>query len=166
MVSTELVRRYRFFAGLDPEEIRLLAMRGEAFDVEPGHVFCREGDGLDHFYLVEAGRIAVELETTARGVQHGLAEQLTGELQTEEVTIGSMGPGAVFCFSALVPPYRAVAGARAVGPARVVAFDADGLRRDFEKDGRFGYRMLQKFAHIIRERLQALRVVSLGAGNS
>ena len=146
MVSPELLRRYPFFAGLDMDQITILAKAAEEMRVEEGHYFFHEGDELDHFYLMVEGAVAIVIE---------LPEQ------DKEVVISTIGPGEVFAWSGLVPPHQATASGKAMTSCRVVAFDCRELREEFEKDCRFGYLMMQKAAQVIRQRLRDTRIQSL-----
>lgn len=161
MVSPELIRRYPFFAGLDPDQIKVLAQAAEEESVEAGHYFFREGDELPCFCIVLEGALAVVAELPDREVEQKLSEQLTGNLQTKDVVISTVGPGEAFGWSALVPPHTATASVKATTPARVIHFDATALREAFAEDCEFGYKMTQKVAQVIRDRLHDMRIQSL-----
>ena len=161
MISSELLRHYPFFAGLSNEQIVALAKMSRELTVEADYYFFHEGDAMNNFYLVVEGVVAIVIHVPEPDVEHKISEQLTGTMQTSDIVISAVGPGEVFGWSALVPPHKAMAGAKATTPCRVVAFDCLELRRNFEDDCRFGYLMTQKAAQIIRERLHAMRVESL-----
>jgi CRP-like cAMP-binding protein len=161
MVSPELIRRYPFFSGLTMDEINTLAKVASDQTVEVGHYFFREGDELTHFYIVMEGAVAIVFEVPDRDVEHKISEQLARKLKTKEVVISTVGPGEVFAWSALVSPHKATAGAKALTPCRVIAFDSRELMKSFEEDCRFGYLMMMKTAQIIRQRLYDTRIQSL-----
>jgi CRP/FNR family cyclic AMP-dependent transcriptional regulator len=146
MVSPELIRRYPFFAGLSIDQIVTLAKVADEEMVETGHYFFKERDELRHFYIVLEGAVGIVIE---------LPEQ------DKEVVTSTVGPGEIFAWSALVPPYNSTAGAKALAPCRVVRFDCDELEKVFEEDCRFGYLMTRKAAQVIRERMRDLRIESL-----
>ena len=161
MISPELIRRYPFFAGLEEDQIVSLAQVANEETVEPGHYFFHEEDELDTFYLVMEGEVAVTIEVPDQAVEQKVSGQLTGELQTKDIVISTVGPGEVFAWSGLVPPHRSTANSKANSACRVVAFDGVQLREKFEKDCRFGYLMMQKAAQVSRGRLRDLRIESL-----
>jgi CRP/FNR family cyclic AMP-dependent transcriptional regulator len=161
MISIELIRRYPFFAGLNHDQLVALAKVANEVAVETEHYFFHEGDELESIYLVLQGSAAVVIEVPDREVEQKLSGQLTGKLQTKDVVISAVGPGEVFAWSALVPPYRATAGVKATTPCRVITFDRKALLTAFEDDCRFGYLMMQKTAQVVRDRLQGLRIESL-----
>jgi CRP-like cAMP-binding protein len=161
MISPELLRHYPFFAGLSHEQILSLAKVGNKLEVQAGHYFFHEGDRLDSYYLIMEGAIALVIDVPALDVTHQLADQLTGELQTKDVVISAIGPGEVFGWSSLVPPYMATVSGKATTPGRVIAFNSQESLEIFEDDCRFGYLMLKKVAQILRDRLRAIRIESL-----
>jgi len=161
MVSPELIRRYPFFARLEPKQLSLLGQSAEDLTVEPGHVFFREEEEVDKFYLVVDGTVAIVMEVPDRSSEQPLSGQLTGEIRTEDVVVSTVGSGEVFGWSALVPPPEASAGAKAVTECRVIAFDANEIRGQFEDDCRFAYLLTQKAATVMRERLRDMRIESL-----
>lgn len=161
MVSPELIRRYPFFAGLSMDYLKALARVAEEHEVEEGHVFFRSNDMLYEWYLILEGEVGIYLDPPARDVEHGIADQLTGQIQTKDVLISDIWPGHIFGWSALFPPYEATAGAKALKPTRVIAFDAVELGHRFEEDHHFGFLMAQKLAQVIHQRLHDRRVESL-----
>lgn len=161
MISPELIRRYPFFAGFSMEEIQILAMAGEELNVKQDHVFFRGNDTLDRFYLIMDGAVGILLEPPLRDVKHGVVEQLTGQMQTEDVIVSTIAQGDVFGWSALLPPFKATAGAKALGATRVIAFDAIELLHVFDENPHFGYRMVQRLAYVIHRRLYDRQIESL-----
>jgi CRP-like cAMP-binding protein len=57
------LRHIQLFAGLSRKQRRLLAMRADEVDVQPGKVLCRKGKTADEFFVIENG--------TARVVRDG-----------------------------------------------------------------------------------------------
>ncbi len=161
MVSPELIRRYPFFAGLNPDQVKVLAQAAEEESVEDGHFFFHEGDELPCFCIVLEGALAVVAELPDRAVEQTLSGQLTGNLKTKDVVISTVGPGEAFGWSSLVPPHTATASVKATTPACVLHFDAEALREAFDDDCEFGYLMMQKVAQVVRDRLHDTRIQSL-----
>jgi CRP-like cAMP-binding protein len=161
MISPELIRRYPFFAGLNHDYVATLAKLANEVSVEAGHCFFREGDELKKLYLVVEGAVAIIIEVPDRNAEHPLSGQLSGRLTTTGVTVSTVGIGGVFGWSALIPPHKATAGAKAITPCRVIALDCEELRPIFEKDCNLTYLMTLKAAQIVRERLHDMRIESL-----
>jgi CRP-like cAMP-binding protein len=158
MVSPELIRRYPFFAKLSMEQIVTLAKAAQEWEVPAEHYFFREGEALDHFYVVLEGQAGILVNLTDERVNQPVSEQLTGSVKTREVVVTRIGPGEVFAWSALVPPHEATSSGKALIPGRVLAFDCLELRQEFEDDCQFRLLMLQKATQIIRERMRDLRI--------
>ncbi len=161
MISPEFLRQYPFFSGFDADELRSLALSAEPASFDQGHVFFSAEDPLTRFFLVVEGEVGIILETPRRGVEHGVAAQLIGNIQTDEITISTVGAGHVFGWSSLFPPFRATAAARALQPVKAVVFDAKKLLTTFEANTAFGYKMGQKLARVLHDRLHDRRIESL-----
>jgi CRP-like cAMP-binding protein len=161
MVSPELIRRYPFFAGLDYDHIVQLAKVADERSVDTEHCFFHESDDLKSAFLVLEGAVALVFEVPDQEVEQQVSGQLTGELKTKDITVSTVGTGDAFGWSGLVPPYTATATAKAITPCKVLAFDSKNLLHTFDKDCRFGYKMAQKAAQVMRERLRDLRIESL-----
>jgi CRP-like cAMP-binding protein len=161
MNSTEVLRRYPFFAGLSHDQLTLMAKVSSELIVEADHCFFHEGDSLTKLYLVLEGAVVIVMEVPDRDVEQKLSGQLTGELQTKDIVISAVGPGEVFGWSALVSPYIATSTVKATTPCQVTAFDSQELLKIFDDDCQFGYLMTQKIAQIMRDRLHAIRIESL-----
>lgn len=158
MISPELLRRYRFFAGLTHDNIVTLAKLAEEITVETGHHFFQEGDTLDNLYLILEGAIAVMLAVPDREEEQDLSGQLTGDLKTKDIVLNTVEAGEVFGWASLIPPHQTTAGVKALTPCRVVRFDCAELRKILEEDCRFGYLMAKKAAQLIQDRLTELRL--------
>jgi len=161
MISLEVLRRYPYIAGLSHEQIITLARVADEVSVEANHYFFHDGDNLASFYLVLEGTVAVVIEVPDREVNHNFSAQLTGKLQTTDIVISTVAPGEIFGWSALVAPYKATAGGKAISPCRVVVFDCQELRNQLEEDCQFGYLMMKKIAQIMRDRLHNMRIEML-----
>ena len=157
MVSAELLKPYPFFAGLSQQQLATVTQAAQELTAEAGHIFFREGDELDHFYVVVEGEVAIIIALPDNDVAHSLASQIDRSLLTRDVAVTTAGPGDVFGWSGLIPPYECSAGAKAVTDCTVVAVDCAQLRPAFVDDGHFGYVLTERAAQLIRERLRALR---------
>jgi CRP/FNR family cyclic AMP-dependent transcriptional regulator len=144
MISPELIRRYPAFSGLTMEEVTILARAAQQLDVEEGHWFFREGEQLNVMYLVVEGSVGIMVE-----------------LPRQEVLTSTVGPGEIFAWSGLLPPYETTAGAKALSQCQVVRFDCQPIRAAFESDCHFGYVMMERVAQVVRQRLRNLRTEAL-----
>lgn len=136
------LRGHAFLSGLDERQITLLAGLVRRLEVDAGALLGREGQPAETFFLVLAGRVAIELPVPGRGA---------ARLQT-------VGPGEVVGWSWLVPPHRWEFDARAVEPVVALALDATALRAACLRDHELGYQILSRLVRAIGGRLAAARV--------
>ena len=136
MISPELIRRYPFFAGMNPDQITNLAKTAKEENAEAGHYFVREKDQTQYLYLLMEGEVTIVIDLPGR---------------SEEIAVATVGPGDVFAWSALVPPHTATANVKATKPCHAIAIDCQQLLDIFEDDPRFGYLMMTKAAQVIRD---------------
>jgi CRP/FNR family transcriptional regulator, cyclic AMP receptor protein len=130
------------FAGLDPSYLELIAGCGVNRVFEAGEQLFREGDPADTFYVIRHGRVALEVEAPGKGA----------------LMIETLGEGSLVGWSWLFPPYRCSFDARALEQTRTVAFDGACLRGKCEQDSGLGYELMQRFASVMLDRLQATRL--------
>jgi CRP/FNR family transcriptional regulator, cyclic AMP receptor protein len=137
-----VLRDVPVFAGLDPEQLTLLAGCASNVRFGEGEVLFREGDAADTFWVVRHGSVALETFVPARGA----------------ITIETLGAGEVVGWSWLFAPYRWHFDARALSLVRATAFDGACLRGKCEADPRLGYELMSRFAQVVIERLQWTRL--------
>jgi CRP/FNR family transcriptional regulator, cyclic AMP receptor protein len=137
-----VLRDVPVFAGLDPEQLTLLAGCASNVRFGEGEVLFREGDAADTFWVVRHGSVALETFVPARGA----------------ITIETLEAGEVVGWSWLFPPYRWHFDARALSLVRATAFDGACLRGKCEDDPRLGYELMGRFTQVVIERLQWTRL--------
>lgn len=163
MVSPELIRRYPFFAGLKHANITALADAASEQVEDASHVFFRENETLQKFFLLLEGAVAIVIELPDHNEVQPVSDQLLGAFHTQDVVVSTVGPGDVFGWSGLVPPHTTSAKAKALTPCRVLAFDCKTLLDNFNEDCEFGYLMMQRAARVIRNRLHDMHIQSLAS---
>jgi CRP/FNR family cyclic AMP-dependent transcriptional regulator len=144
-VSTGVAARvaaHPFLAGMDPGHRAALAAEGTAVRLPAGHRVFAEGAPADRFWLLESGRVA--LDVPVPGNADTVVETLAGPT--------------VLGWSWLLPPYRWHFGAVARTDVEAVAFDAASVRRRCAGDPRLGYALLTRFLPVLADRLHATRV--------
>jgi CRP/FNR family cyclic AMP-dependent transcriptional regulator len=137
-----VLRDVPVFAGLDPEQLTLLAGCASNVRFGEGEVLFREGDAADTFWVVRHGSVALETFVPARGA----------------ITIETLEAGEVVGWSWLFAPYRWHFDARALSLVRATAFDGACLREKCANDPRLGYELMSRFAQVVIERLQWTRL--------
>lgn len=161
MISPELIRRFPFSVDFSLKQINSLARAADDLHVEAGHSFFQEGEHLNKFYLVMEGKVCIAIGVLDRTKEQKLVDQLYKNFTAKDMPVCSIDYGEMFGWSALIPPHQSTAGATAATASRVLAFDCDKLKSDFEDDYQFAYLMTLKAAQTIRERLRCLQIETL-----
>jgi CRP-like cAMP-binding protein len=144
MVSTELLRRYPFFGGLNEAQLSGIAMIAEEAAYPKDAVILEEGKPAVKLHLVTEG--SVDLWHDGGG-----AEKI-------RTPVGEVAPGEVLGVSSMIAPFRLTATATASQPARAIVIDAAGLRAMCEVDCGLGYTIMRHLAQSAMERLHYARV--------
>jgi CRP-like cAMP-binding protein len=145
MVSPELLRRYKFFSGLTPEEVAGVAMIAEKLSYPDGAIIFHDGDPATHIYLVTSGCV-------------GLVHHIYLDGRSMNVEVGSTPPGEPCGVSSFVEPYRLTATAQCEGPVTAIAIEAQPLRDMSESNCHLGYAIMRQVACILAERLSYSRI--------
>lgn len=136
--SERPVAEHPFLAGLDSGLVRSIAAAAKPRRFEPGEMIVQEGLPAREFFLIEAGKVALEIVTPDR----------------PRLTIQTLGPGEVLGWSWLTPPYLWRHDARALKPTRVHAFEAAALRAILDRDPAGGYQFLLRLLPVVAQRLE------------
>ncbi len=131
-----------FLEGLDSDRLALLAGCAGNVHFPAGARLFREGDAADTFYVVRHGSVALETFVPARG----------------SVVIETIDAGEALGWSWLFAPYRWHFDARALTAVRATGFDGACLRQKCESDPALGYELMGRFAQVLIERLQWMRL--------
>ena len=131
-----------FLSGLDADALRLLARCAANLRFPAGAVICRQGEAATHFYLIQHGRVALDLYESRHGSH----------------TIQTLEAGEVLGWSWLVEPYRWQFDARAIDLVRVVSLDAACLREVCDASPVLGYTIVKRLTRVMAQRLTATRL--------
>ncbi len=130
-----------FFSGMDPRYLQLAVGCAANVRFNAGELIFQQGYDAEHFYLIRAGKVALEIHVPGRG---GL-------------TIQTLGAGQVLGWSWLVPPYNWRFDGRAAEVTRAIVFDGKCLRGKCEEDHELGYELQKRVISILGEHLDATR---------
>jgi CRP/FNR family transcriptional regulator, cyclic AMP receptor protein len=134
-----IIAAHRFFAGLESYYVGLLVGCASNVRFEPGTYIFKEGGEANEFYLIRAGKVALEVFAPQR----------------RPIIVRTMGEGDVLGWSWLLPPYQWRFHARAVETTRAFSLDGKCLRGKCEQNHDLGYELLKRFAHVIEEQVVA-----------
>jgi CRP/FNR family transcriptional regulator, cyclic AMP receptor protein len=137
-----ILAKHPFFKGLDQRNLQLIVGCASDVHFDSGEFILREGEEANQFYIIRQGRVTLEA-VLAPG--------------REPIIIQVIGEGDVLGWSWLFPPHSWHFDARAVAPTQAIALDGKYIRTKCEEDHDLGYELMKRFAHIIEQRLRAVR---------
>jgi CRP-like cAMP-binding protein len=137
-----VLKEHPFFRGLHPKYIDLLTGCATNVKFDAGELICRAGSDANHFFIIRAGKVAVEVNLP----------------QIAPMTIHTLEDGDVLGWSWLFPPYKWHFDSRAVALTRAIALDGKCLRGKCDEDHDLGYEMMTRFSAIIADQLSQTRL--------
>ncbi len=139
---TDILRQHPFLHGLSDVDMKTLIGCASNVRFPEGSRLINEGELANKFFLIRAGRVALETEIPGKGA----------------IRVQTSGPGEVLGWSWLISPYRWHFSGVAVTDTRAIALDGECLRTKCETDKAFGYEMLKRLALVMERRLEATRL--------
>jgi CRP/FNR family cyclic AMP-dependent transcriptional regulator len=138
----DILTQQQFLAGLSDHQLEKLSHWSRRAFLHGGRRVFREDTPADRFWLIQRGRVNLDIHVPGRG----------------DVIVETIGPGAVLGWSWLFPPYRWHFGATAVEGTMCVEFDGPGVRQLCARDPALGYELSTRFMQVMLQRLQATRL--------
>ena len=151
MVPVEALAKTPMFQGLSDEHLKAIAEISQRQVFETGATIFREGQQATHAYVLEDGKVALEMKI-----------QLEPKLPSRHTIIDVLLPGDMFAWSAFVEPYTLMMSARCVTRATVIAVDAAALRRLMAEDCSLGFAVLKRLTAVMSRRLMDTRAQLVG----
>jgi len=136
-----IIAEHPVFAGLESYYTNLLVGCASNVRFQAGTYIFKEGGEANEFYLIRAGRVALEMFAP----------------QHKPLIVSTLGEGEILGWSWLLPPYQWRFHAHAVDDTRAIALDGKCLRNKCEQNHDLGYELLKRFYRIIDQRLEAAR---------
>lgn len=144
MISPETLRRFSFFAGVEPALLKEIAMLGEEVAYQADEWLFHQGDPAEALYLILEGSVDLKMNLDEAG--------------TRQVDVCTLVEGDVVGWSALVEPHVYTLGAVATGSTRLAKLDGAGLRNLMARDPAAGYWIMQRLTQVLARRLTNMRV--------
>ena len=147
-----IIDEHPLLQSMSPGHRELLADCAIEKEFKPEEVIFRQGDYADQFYLIQTGKVALEAHTLDRG----------------NILIQSLGAGEALGWSWLFPRFVWHFQARALEPAKAIAFSGAHLLVACEIDTDLGCDLMKRISQVLIQRLQATRkrLVELSEGRS
>lgn len=131
-----------FFQRLSPHHLEVLAGCAMQTKFRSNDLIFHQGDVANRFYLIEKGRVALEIERPGHGA----------------ILVQTLGAGDTLGWSWLFPPHVWRFSARALEPTRAIFFYGTWLRDQCEQDPGLGEELMKRMAQVVVERLQATQL--------
>ncbi len=135
------IQSMEFARDLEPQHLEKLTFIATEMTFSKGQTIFHEGDVAEVVYLIQEGRVAVQLDVPSCG----------------PVTTYTVGPGELLGWSSMFPGRRRTAGACAVEPTWAIAINAKQLCEACQADHDLGCPVMWHAAEVISERLGATR---------
>lgn len=142
MISPELLRRYPYFASIDDDSLKAVAVIADEKVVAAATRMFSEADPADTLNIIIQGEVEI---------QYMLG---SGELRTVDTLVD----GDILGWSALIEPYKYTAVCTTKKETRLIAINAPKLRNLCDKDSQLGYRLAIQIAKLLAHRLEGARV--------
>ncbi len=155
MISPELLRRYPFFAFMNSEQLRDVAMISDEVSYRPGDLLFKSNEKADACFLLMTGAVDLRFVIT---------DEHEPDLRKEFV-VGTINPGDFLGISSIIAPYEYTATAIAINDSKLLKIDAVRLRELCKNDDNLNCGLQGMVAKATMERLHATRV-QLAAANS
>jgi len=138
----DALRDVRFLHDIDNEHLWQIADVTRLRGVEQGQVLFREGDVPQNVFLVVSGSVALEIVLNGAGAKR----------------IGTVGPGEILGWSAILEQTQMTATATALAATTVASIDTGQLLSICKRNPRLGYELLRRTSLALASRLSATRL--------
>lgn len=136
-----LLQQQPFASEFSPAQVAQLAAIAKRVHFASDQVIFDEGEECSEFYLIVAGRVALEMAPQAKPLR-----------------VETLGNGDEFGWSSLLQGKGKLFRARALIPVEALVFDGHRLREMCEQDPAFGYHLMRRLLVVVSGRLQATRL--------
>ncbi len=143
MTSLELILdQHPFFRDIETRHVQKIAEHASYISFKEGQLVFRQGEPAHTFYIIDEGKVALEVFSPGYG----------------PISILTLGHGDVLGWSWLFDPPLWHFDIRALEPVRAIALNGDSLRAQCEADHELGYQLMQHSVRLIEQRLQATMI--------
>jgi CRP-like cAMP-binding protein len=139
----------RFLRGMPADQLATLAAASRHVAFPAGQRLLDEGGSADRFWLIDAGRVMVDVMVPGR----------------DRLIVETLGRGDLLGLSWLQPPFQWRFGAVTRQPTEAFEFDAKTVRAACDKNPVLGYELSGRLAAVLVRRLQATRARPIDTGS-
>ena len=138
----EVLAAHPFLAGMPTISLERLSQHASLAFWPVGHRLFDEGRSADRFWLINSGRVSLDLRIPGRG----------------DVLVETLGAGQVVGWSWLFPPHRWHFGATITEPTDAVELDGPAVLQLCEENPGLASDLYRRFMQVLLDRLQATRL--------
>jgi CRP-like cAMP-binding protein len=142
MVSPEWLKKTELFDTLEESQLNALLSNSSVKSYSQGETIFLQGEDAKQLFILIQGEVDLTVKAQEEiGV-------MTSKIEKE---------GAVFGTPSLMEPYRYNVTAKCLKPTKVLAIEANHIRKRIEEDPRMGVEIMRELASIYFNRLNELR---------
>jgi CRP/FNR family transcriptional regulator, cyclic AMP receptor protein len=148
----DTLSHHALLEGLTSAQIDSLQECAEVINFAPGQRLMEQGRWADRFFLIQRGRVSIEVYSRERGPR----------------PIQEVGAGDLLGSSSWMEPYKWQFDARATEPTQALVFNARMVQRKCDADPELSAALLKRFFIALAQRLDAAQkqLLALYAGRA
>ncbi|HPC73329.1 MAG TPA: cyclic nucleotide-binding domain-containing protein [Syntrophales bacterium] len=148
MVHLKILRESNILKNLSDAQLEKLAAFAISESHPAGTLLYKEGDPANKFYLVEEGKVFLEMKTDMGPARPPL-----------QVTIDVITKGEGMGWSAFVEPNLYTLSGVCMDATKLISFESGKLRDLMDKDPELGYKLLKGINKLLASRLSHTRIL-------
>jgi toluene monooxygenase system ferredoxin subunit len=143
VIDSAVLNKFPLFQDISPTILSKIASISEEITLKEGDVVFREGQTADKLHFLIKGGIALRVNIMSK---------------PDSVTVSYVAKGnQCFGWSGIVPPYHYTATAHCEEDSRIVAVQGDEFMKIISENPADGFKVMQRVAEIISDRLRNSR---------
>ena len=143
MITTEMLSRFDLFKGLPESLLTKIATISEEVSVKQGEFVFREGEKADKLHFLMNGSVALRVKLTSK---------------PESITVSFVSmPYQSFGWSGIVAPNHYTSSAECDEDSNLLIIPANPFMKLLEENPESGFKVMQRVAEIIADRLRNSR---------
>ena len=147
MAKLDIIQRCYIFRGLNAEQLEKLDPISREETFEAGQYVFREGDPAQSVYIVEEGKVKLQMKVATTPQQQ----------VSSSATLDVINKGKTFGWSALIKPHIFTGSAQAVDRCKIITIDGAKLRELMDSDPVIGYAIMCPLSELIAYTLISTR---------
>lgn len=137
-ITASVLGAQRSLGGMQARQLEALAETAAEVLFPAGHRIFADGDRADKFWLIQSGRVVLDVHVPGEG----------------PVIIGRVGIGGLLGWSWLVPPHEWACGAVCATEVRALEFNALAVRMRCASDPALGEELTRRMLQVAAARLR------------